>query len=175
MMEHVPRDSHVLDIGAYASEVLYILNTLGYTDLTGVDLNPRLSQMPHADTIKYREANFLHSPFPDESFHAVTAISVIEHGFHEKQLLAEMARLLKPGGYFLASVDYWPEKVDTIGMEVFGLDWIIFSEDELRSLMENAPEFGLRPFGKMSFGASERTIRWGGKRYTFAWLVLKKT
>jgi hypothetical protein len=81
---------------------------------------------------------------------------------------------LKPGGYFIASVDYWPEKINTAGIKVFGMDWMIFSKDDLLSFVKEAEQFELLPYGEMNFNTSERIIRWKGKRYTFAWLVLKK-
>jgi SAM-dependent methyltransferase len=103
----VPKDASVLDIGSYASEVPCALLHAGYTDLTGIDLNPAVRSMPHADRIRYVVGNFLETPFDDGTFRAVTAISVIEHGFDGGKLLAELARLIQPGGYFLASIDYW--------------------------------------------------------------------
>src|ERR1700681_3113167 len=53
-LEHnVSSKSAVLDVGAYASEVLCSLHKLGFDDLTGIDLNPRVARMPYADAIKY--------------------------------------------------------------------------------------------------------------------------
>jgi len=164
----------ILDIGAYASEVLCSLHKLGYTNLTGVDLNPALKHMPYGDKINYVVSDFMSLPFSDASFSAVTAISVIEHGFEGKKLLKELARILKPGGYFIASVDYWPEKIDTTGIKAFGMDWLIFSKEDLLSFVKEAEQFELCPYGEMNFDASERIVRWKGKQYTFAWLVLRK-
>jgi SAM-dependent methyltransferase len=170
----VPKDASVLDIGSYASEVPCALLHAGYTDLTGIDLNPAVRSMPHADRIRYVVGNFLETPFDDGTFRAVTAISVIEHGFDGGKLLAELARLIQPGGYFLASIDYWPEKVDTTGIRAFGMDWRIFSETNLRDFLLEAKRFGFSPSGELDFAARDRTVSWMGKRYTFAWIALRK-
>src|SRR5262249_51244567 len=70
----------ILDIGCYASEMLPALHAAGYRDLSGVDLNPAIDRMPHADSIRYVVSDFMRTPFADGAFKAVTAISVIEHG-----------------------------------------------------------------------------------------------
>ena len=110
LRDRLPPETPVLDIGAYASEILSVLHRMKYSNLTGVDLNPRIKEMPFADHIRYEVADFMATPFPDGSFGAITAISVIEHGFQSERLLREISRLLRPGGYFIASFDYWPEK-----------------------------------------------------------------
>lgn len=172
---NIPPDAAILDIGAYASEVLCALHKLRYANLTGIDINPKIHRMPFGDTIRYVKGDFMHTSFPDASFDAITAISVIEHGFNGKVLLAEMSRLLKPEGHFIASVDYWPEKVDTTGLSPFGIEWRIFSEKELRQFLAEAKELGLETSGTVNFDAGEKTVNWYGKRYTFAWMVLRKS
>ncbi len=54
------------------------------------------------------------------------------------------------------------------------MDWMIFTKDDLLTLVKEAEQFELLPYGEMNFKAAERIIRWQGKEYTFAWLVLKK-
>ncbi len=171
---HVPKNAPVLDIGCYASEVLASLHKLGYSNLTGVDLNPNLKRMPHQDSIRYEVGDFMHTKFEDSSFQAITSISVIEHGFQGESLLREMSRLLKPGGVFIASFDYWPEKIDTTDTKFFGMDWLIFSKDDVARFVSQAAEFGLSPVGEVRYGAKERAIECGGRQYTFAWLVFEK-
>jgi SAM-dependent methyltransferase len=172
--DHVERNAPLLDIGAYASEILCILHRLGYTNLTGVDLNPNIGRMPHSDTIRYIKSDFMHTPFENDSFAAVTSISVIEHGFNAPSLFAEISRLLRPGGYFIASFDYWPEKIDTTGVKFFGMDWMIFSRQDIADFIKQAAGHGLVPVGELHFDAQEAPIEGGGKKYTFGWLALKK-
>lgn len=171
----LPKDAPVLDIGAHQCEVLPALHRLGYTHLTGSDLNPRIVLMPYADVVRYLRCDFQDLPVEDGTFAAVTAISVIEHGFDGPRLLREMSRVLKPGGYFLASVDYWPDKIDTSGVREYGMDWRIFSEEELRAFLHQAAGHGLSPAGEADFGARDRVVTWNGRSYTFAWFALRKS
>ncbi len=173
--ENLPKEAPILDIGAHECEILPALHRLGYEDLTGVDLNPRIREMPHAGAVRYLPADFMGLPCEEGSFGCVTAISVIEHGFDAERLLTEMTRVIRPGGFFVASVDYWPEKIDTAGITAYGMDWIIFSREELRSFLGKAEGFGLAPVGGVDFDAGERVADWMGKRYTFAWMALEKT
>ena len=171
---HVTPAQPVLDIGCYSSEVLIALHRMGYEELYGVDLNPGLSRMPLQDSIHYKTANFMESGFSEAKFAAITAISVIEHGFDGARLFAEISRLLQPGGYFIASFDYWPEKIDTTGMRFFDLDWRIFSAEEVRAMVAEAARFGLHPAADLHVQAQEKAIEHGGFRYTFGWFVLEK-
>lgn len=172
--QELPRESAILDLGAYSSEVLGILHRLGYQRLAGIDMNPDIRRMPYHTAIQYIEGNFLQSPFPDRSLNAVTAISVIEHGFQADRLLRELSRIVVPGGYFIASVDYWPEKIDTTGLQAFGLDWMIFSEQDMREFIALADTYGFSPAGDLDFGAGDAVAHWNDRDYTFAWLVLRR-
>lgn len=167
-------DSSILDIGAFCSEILCALHKLGYHKLAGTDLNPKITRMPYAHTIRYVVGDFMQTPFDDSFFDAVTAVSVIEHGFDSRKILGEVSRILKPGGFFILSVDYWPEKINTEGLVCFGMDWRIFSQNELTAFIEEAKEYGLHCVGSSDFEAREKTVDWNNKQYTFAWLTLQK-
>jgi SAM-dependent methyltransferase len=172
--QYLNEQDPVLDLGVYASEILCILRRMGYSQLSGVDLNPRLKSMPQADVVRYEVCDFMATPFPDASFKLITAISVIEHGFDGRRLLAEVSRLLLPGGFFVASFDYWPDKISTDGIRMFDMDWTIFSEPEIRSFLREAAVYGLAPQGNTDLTARERPIHCAERDYTFAWLVLRK-
>ena len=171
---HLGRDSAILDIGAFASEILPLLARMGYTSLAGIDFNPRIGGMPSAGVIRYETGNFLESPYPGGTFNAITAISVIEHGYDGERLFREVSRLLAPGGYFIASFDYWPEKIESGDLLPFGLSWTIFSQDEVKGMIAKAALYGLEPVGNLDFGAQDKTIEWQDREYTFAWIALRK-
>lgn len=172
--ERLGMDAPILDIGSYASEIIVSLHKAGYTGLTGVDLDPGVRNMPFQDSIRYVVADFMHTPFNDASFEAVISISVIEHGYDADALLREIARLLKPGGYFVASFDYWPDKIDTNGHRMFGLDWMIFSDQDVADLIGRARRHGFTPVGELARKVSSAPIHFAAKNYTFAWLALVK-
>ncbi len=170
----------VLDLGSVACPVLPCLHRLGYRDLHGVDLDPRVAVMPFAREIDYRAADMTATAWPDESFAAITAISVIEHGLHRGALLDEVARLLRPGGAFVFSTDYWPEKISTDGVRLFGLDWRIFSAREVEALLAAARERDLHPVGDplavlrapLANGRATRPVSYAGRDYTFLYGAL---
>lgn len=172
--KHLPKDARILDLGAYCSEVPVALARMGFTAVHGVDLNPNVTAMPHAGRVQYSVSDFMSTPFEPASFDAVTAISVIEHGYEPERLFTELERLLRPGGYFIASFDYWPEKIDTGNMRFFDMTWLIFSEQDVRSMLEVAERHGLRPAGDLHPEAAGRAIHCLGFHYTFGWLVLRK-
>lgn len=171
---HVKKNEPILDIGCYASEVIVALHRLGYSNITGADLNPNLQKMPYQDCILYEITDFMHTKFETDSFQAITSISVIEHGFDGQSLLKEMSRILKPNGYFIASFDYWPERIDTTDTNFFGMPWKIFSKDEVAAFVIEAASYGLFPVGPMMYDSKDKVVDGGGKKYTFAWLALEK-
>lgn len=170
----LPKSASVLDLGAYCSEVPVALALMGYTQVTGIDLNPKVYGMPFAGKVRYTVGDFTRTPFADASFDAITAISVIEHGYQPERLFAEISRLLRHGGMFIASFDYWPEKIDTGNVTFFDLSWLIFSEGDFHAMLEIAGRYGLKPLGELKPNAAERTVHCGGFDYTFAWAALQK-
>ena len=169
-----PKTARVLDLGAYSSEILCALHRAGFASLTGIDLNPRVRRMPFSDAVRWDVGNFLHTPYADGAFDVMTSVSVIEHGFDPEGLLREARRLLAPGGSFIASFDYWPEKLDTKDTKFFGLDWRIFSRGEVTELVDQAGRHGFAPAGPLALDATERIVSCAGREYTFAWLALTR-
>jgi len=171
---HIPQDASILDIGTYASEILGVLHRLRYKNLVGVDLDRYLKRMPNRTSIHYVRSNFMIAPFRAATFSAITAISVMEHGFNRTALLNEVSRLIKPGGYFITSFDYWPDKVDTTGQDIFGMSWQIFSRQEILDFIREAETRKLSLTGELNLAVQQPVMQWAGKEYTFAWLVLQK-
>ncbi|MFK7828880.1 MAG: class I SAM-dependent methyltransferase [Congregibacter sp.] len=175
IQQNLQKADTVFDHGCFCSEILPILHQAGFENLVGADLNPRVIDMPYSDAISYRTEDFMHSGLANESVNAITSVSVMEHGYDEECLLTEVSRLLKPGGYYLSSFDYWPDKLDTSAVQFFDLSWTIFSRQDLESLLKRAEDFGLRPVGELNFAAAKAPISCAGFAYTFAWLALQKS
>ena len=74
----------------------------------------------------------------------------------------------------MASFDYWPEKISTEGIQMFGMDWRIFSRGEVEELIRTARSYGLSPHGAIDLDAVQRPITFLERSYTFAWLALQK-
>jgi SAM-dependent methyltransferase len=171
--EAAPTD-HIIDLGAFASEVLCVLASAGYTNLTGIDFNPLVRHMPFRDRIAWRQGDMTRTGLPPETASAIVAISSIEHG-HYLPVLKEVARLLKPGGLFIGSTDYWPDKIDTSDIKMFDLSWTILSTDDVATFVADAASLGLHPTGTIETAASERCVYCEEKLYTFGWFSLRKT
>jgi SAM-dependent methyltransferase len=87
--------------------------------------------------------NALDLPFPDESFDRVVTSEVLEHIWDCERAIAEMVRVLRPGGRIAVTVPTrWPERVN------WALNWHyhdvpgghvrIFRQPELESMLERA-------------------------------------
>ncbi|MGY5133781.1 methyltransferase domain-containing protein [Streptomyces nigrescens] len=95
------------------------------------------------------EGDALNLPFPDDSFDVVIISEVMEHIPDDKGVLAEMVRVLRPGGRIAVTVPrYGPEKVcwalSDAYHEVDGGHIRIYRGDELLGKMREA---GLEPYG----------------------------
>jgi ubiquinone/menaquinone biosynthesis C-methylase UbiE len=83
----------------------YLMRTLGPASYTGLDLNPvgldfcrKKHQLPGVDFV---EGNAEKLPFPDQSFDAVINVEASHCYPRLPRFLAEVARVLRPGGHFL--------------------------------------------------------------------------
>lgn len=173
----IGRDDAILDMGSISCAILPALSQLGYRRLYGVDLDPRVLQMPLRDVIDYSIQDMTATNFDDASFSAITSISVLEHGMHADALWTEVARLLRPGGLFLFSTDYWPEKIDTSTTTLFDLPWTIFDADEIIDLVGRAGDHGLRPVGSLereTLQGGEKPIHFADRDYTFLFGALTR-
>lgn len=90
----------VLDIGAGAGIVPQMNVREHAARVCGVDPNPRVADNPylHEGTVGVGE----HLPYPEATFDVVFADNVLEHLADPHAVFAEVARVLKPGGVFLA-------------------------------------------------------------------------
>ena len=97
-----------------------------------------------------KQGDALNLPFPDGEFDRVVAAEVLEHIPEDEAAIAELARVLRPGGTMAVTVPRWlPEKIcwalSDEYHEVEGGHVRIYRGDELVAKLERA---GLRFLGR---------------------------
>jgi SAM-dependent methyltransferase len=106
-------------------------------------------EAPAGATAVAVHSDALRLPFPDGSFDRVIISEVMEHIPDDKGVLAEMVRVLRPGGLIAVTVPrYGPEKIcwalSEAYHEVEGGHIRIYRADQL---LERIREAGLEPYG----------------------------
>lgn len=94
----------------------------------GLDIkNERTEKIENAGIYK-KIAYFdgINIPYPDNYFQTVVSNCVLEHVESIEELLREVHRVLKPGGYFLTTVmvDKWEEYL--LGRKIFGKKYVLW-------------------------------------------------
>lgn len=97
---YVTPASTVLDVGAGAGERNRYQLRGHCKEIIGLDLDPRVRTNPLLDRGVLGDA--VRMPFPAETFDLAFSIYVLEHVAGPAGFVAEVNRVLKPGGHFLA-------------------------------------------------------------------------
>jgi len=97
------RRARVVALDFAADEVVQTRDTLAAMVEAGEVAADRLTGVLRADATRL--------PFPDASFDVVITSEVLEHIQDDVAAIAEMARVLKPGGRFAATVPAWGPEV----------------------------------------------------------------
>lgn len=95
----------ILDIGCATGRLLYKLAERGFTNLSGVDLAPRIIEVAHKKLSPFKINLNLktadsedHLPWPDNSFDVITLTGVIHHFYRLHDALQEASRVLDKSG-----------------------------------------------------------------------------
>lgn len=98
-------DARILDIGTSTGTNLRLLRELGFQRVEGLDANPEAArwcaEKGHGQVTC---GSVCALPFEDASFDLVLATDIIEHVDDDGMALAEIQRVLMPGGYVLFTV-----------------------------------------------------------------------
>lgn len=109
-----------LDVGCgNGAAPIYLAQKYGLK-VTGVDVDPDQIRLAETQSQGLRHARFLtvdgrQLPFEPEEFDLVATNKVMHHIPHWQEAVAEMIRVLKPGGYFIYADLVYPGWLAAIG------------------------------------------------------------
>jgi SAM-dependent methyltransferase len=102
-------DVCALDAGTSTGTNLRLLRELGFTNVEGVDISPAAKEFCERKQLGIVTIGDLCAlPYGDNRFDLVLATDVIEHLDADGQAVAELFRVVKPGGHVLITVPAFP-------------------------------------------------------------------
>ena len=140
---HRPKEEmHILDIGCGSATLLAGLKSRGFR-VMGVDLSGEAAKIAEsAYGIHVAVGSLEAAALPANSFGLVTLFNVLEHVPDPRPLLAEVARILSPGGKIVVQVP----NTSSLQARLFGAGWhgldvprhvIDFSLDSMKTLLSS--------------------------------------
>jgi SAM-dependent methyltransferase len=159
----------VLEVGCgHGGGASYLVRTLRPASYTGLDLNGaaiafcrRRHDLPNLDFV---QGDAEKMPFPDQSFDAVINVESSAAYPHFSRFLAEVGRVLRPGGHFLytdlrprSGIDAWEAALAGAPVRMLSLEDI--NAQVVRGLERNSPRM-LDLLGRMP-----RILRPVGREY----------
>ena len=108
----------MLDVGCGNGRYLRTMRSLGW-QVEGVELNRQSAEFCRSTQLSVHNGDLASAQFPSASFDVITARHVIEHIPAPHQFMAELARLLKPGGCLVVETPNF----GSLGWALFGTKW----------------------------------------------------
>jgi SAM-dependent methyltransferase len=146
----------LLDVGVGSGRSLRFLEAAGVADrirFHAVDLKPqRLDKVYARDRWQLTQADVNDGlPFPDATFDVLICEQVLEHLTDARRSIAEMARVLRPGGLFILGVPTFPRALAAlrplalrVRERLFGIregHVLTFTAGDVRRLVESSGAF----------------------------------
>lgn len=104
-VHRLPSTSKVLDLGCGTGELALVLSEAGF-QMTGIDISQKSLAKAKilAPAVKFAEVDMTALTFKDHLFDAAFAMTSLEFCRDKNKALAEIKRVLKPGGLFYVEV-----------------------------------------------------------------------
>lgn len=115
LLQAIPADAQILDVGCGTGRGLGYLAQAGYGNLTGLDYTPAMLEVADQNlksrfperSIPLMQGDAFHLPFEDKSLDCVVSFNFL-HMFRldlQDQLIREMARVVRPGGRLIVELE----------------------------------------------------------------------
>lgn len=149
----------ILSAGCFEDTAYEVLKKLGW-NILGID--PALNVDLHTYTqIQYPEL-----------FDIVFATSVLEHVPDDEEFVADMCKLLKPGGYGILTMDF--KRDYKIGDRLPYTDVRFYTVDDMHRLRIVCAQNGCDLVDNHTWGIGEADFDYDGCRYSFGTFVFQK-
>lgn len=115
------------------------------SDVVAIDISPRMVELAQAGGVAARVGDVQELPFEDESFDCAVAAWVLFHVPDVPRALAELARVLRPGGRLVAVTNYTDHLLEL--KELVGVDrgeWTFSGENGEELLRERFADVEVR-------------------------------
>jgi SAM-dependent methyltransferase len=140
----VEADETVLDLGTgsgYALRALADTRDVGHG--IGVDGSQEMAHNARSyaddDRLRFLQADFHDLPLADDSVDHVWSMEAFYYATDAPAALAELRRVLRPGGTFYCAVNYWADNVHSAGWEdLVGVSMTRWSEADYRERFREA-------------------------------------
>jgi len=107
LVQKIPKERSVLDLGSATGGNTEMMLNLGLK-VTSVEYSQIGVDIQRSKGIKVDQGDARNLVYKDSSFFAVVCLDVLEHIVDDKQVLAEIFRVLQPGGFAVISVPQDP-------------------------------------------------------------------
>lgn len=157
VIDRHPQKGILLDVGCATGSFLKGMKAQGW-EVAGVELSPFAAEQARASGLDVHTGTLESAAYPADSFDVVTLWDVLEHVTDPKQTLAEIARILRPGGLLVTSLP----NPTSFEARLFGGSWLgwerprhlfLFTPALIEAYLQNA---GLQMTGIESFNGRLR-------------------
>lgn len=177
------RDKVVLDVGCGAAGKTMYYASLGAAKVVGMDILPKYREeaeklareLGYADRFEFVAGDAANTGFPDNSFDTVIMNDAMEHVARPDLVLAEVRRILKPGGRLYVNFPPIDHPFGAHLQDLIGIPWVhrLFSEETqiaaYKELCKTVPDGDARVAFRISKNAEGReyfsyinhmTVKW---------------
>ena len=105
--QYLPAESRLLDVGCGFGLTVYEAKQRGYR-ADGIDISQRFLKLAREKLgLNLQQGRLEDAHFPDSSYDGVIFWDVLEHVHNPLELLSEIQRITRPGGYIFGQVPNW--------------------------------------------------------------------